>query len=133
MNIEAQRIAIVLICGFALTDKTTFNGLPVYSRADKLYATKVAPVDMEMGIDWLPDYPNSLDDMREAETHLEVAMDDDDAMCCGNVQRYEDFLIQVLKDEDPFLGADYGDLWHASSQHKAEAFLRAWDKWEAEE
>lgn len=74
-------------------------------------------------IDYLPDYLGDLNAIHEAEKCLRPHCNDEDIHQSLDAQRYELFLVQVLTDTDPFLGASMGDLWHATAAQRSDAFL----------
>lgn len=123
MSPEKQRISIAELCGWL---RSNYRGCTVWESPEQ---QKMPNPSFSMP-DEMPDYLNDLNAMAQAEERLNPSCNDSDIYEEGNAQRYEHELIYVLKDVDPFQGADLGDLWHASAKHRAEAFLKACNKWE---
>ena len=109
MTTEAQRIAIAEACGWR----------------DCYMNQNAEPWGLAPSSDCflrLPDYPNNLNAMHEAESHLGCAIDTD-----GTLEfAYELQLIQVIKPSG-------WRIYYATAAQRAEAFLKTIDKWTTEQ
>lgn len=105
---------------------TLLAAFPTVLRQAKIYGS-ISLWQYYDGVSWYECKDNDpLSDLNAAaacERTLLPHCNDGDAERAGDAQRYELFLIQALKDEDPFLGASMGDLWHASASARFSALL----------
>jgi hypothetical protein len=117
MTPEQQRIAIAEACGWTCcgcVEGCTPHGLsPSFSVHDYSFKEVMA---MEVPIGDLPDYLNDLNAMHEAEKIF------DDALYCRYISELCTLTIN-----------DNNSMYMATAAQRAEAFLRAIDKWTTNE
>lgn len=122
MKPEQQRIAIAKACGwtdvafdYSGTGYYLFGYPKEFVRPDEAHID-FAGLRMTLGQvakKFVPDYPNDLNAMHEAENVLITG---------DNSEEYDRYLREAMQD-----APDY--IWHATSSQRAEAFLRTLNLW----
>jgi len=103
MNKEQQRIAIAELCGWTEIISTPFDPQPPKGRECA-------------GANWgkpIPDYPNDLNAMHDAEKVL-----------TGGLRSKYDAELGIIAARDRCF------IWETTASQRAEAFLRAMGKWQ---
>lgn len=111
MNQELQRIKIAEACGYSVGQKTgaTWELLKNSKFTTYFSGKRIENATLLDCLKWLPDYPNDLNAIHEAEKSLQSA---------EKCRQYADWL-------------DDGNGGHfATAAQRAEAFLRTLNLWE---
>jgi len=123
MNPEQQRIAIAKSCGWMWTNKCPKHGKQTIKYWLNEHTGEKVFYDSS-----LPDYPNDLNAMHEAEKTLT----DEQLYLYGNI--LDRVTLPVNKQEMAYIHGPeagmYPELFRATAAQRAEAFLRTVGRWE---
>ena len=120
MTLVAQRIAIAEACGFQPTELKTLGGYAIWHKDGQSYALLHRPGE---GCQWLPDYCNDCNAMREAAQH-----------CIRSLKQESEFshwLFHIQKRDNWNTVSDWRfNAINATAEQRAEALLRVIGQWE---